>query len=283
MSFFRKTVMISMLLILSGLVSKPLHPQDAPMMELSGFTTPYTTVNVGSGVMGIIDKMNVDRSDSVKKGQVLAVLDSRVERARVELAQAQLQMLDATIALQQTRLDFARKIYERKQSLFEKDTISTYDRDEAETNMRIGEKSLSETLEQKKVSISELKYTQEAFSRLTITSPISGIVVARLLTVGELVNETPLLQLAQLDPLNVEVIVPASYWGMIKVGMKANVFPEEPVSGQFQGTVKIVDKIIDAKSGTYGIRIEMPNPNNLLPAGLKCRVVIPSIKLETRS
>jgi multidrug efflux pump subunit AcrA (membrane-fusion protein) len=83
------------------------------------------------------------------------------------------------------------------------------------------------------------------------------------------------MRLAQIDPLNVEVILPVSQLLSIKVGMRAKVIPEAPIGGQYSAEVKIVDKVIDAASGTFGVRLELPNPNYRLPAGLKCRVIFP--------
>jgi membrane fusion protein (multidrug efflux system) len=57
--------------------------------------------------------------------------------------------------------------------------------------------------------------------------------------------------------------------------MRAKVIPEAPIGGQYTAEVKIVDKVIDAASGTFGVRLELPNPNYRLPAGLKCKVIFP--------
>ena len=80
------------------------------------------------------------------------------------------------------------------------------------------------------------------------------------------------MKLAQLDPLRVEVFVPISMLGRIRVGMQAEVMPEEPVKGTFKARVIVVDRVADAASGTFGVRLELPNPGYRLPAGLKCKV-----------
>ncbi len=70
----------------------------------------------------------------------------------------------------------------------------------------------------------------------------------------------------------VEVVLPVSEFGKVAVGAQATVFPESPVNGEYQAKVVVVDPVIDAASGTFGIRLELPNPKNTLPAGLNCRV-----------
>jgi len=55
--------------------------------------------------------------------------------------------------------------------------------------------------------------------------------------------------------------------------MHAKVIPEAPIGGQYTAEVKIVDRVIDAASGTFGVRLELPNPGYRLQAGLKCKVI----------
>lgn len=242
-------------------------------LEFEGITTPYETVEVGCSVVGVIDCMKVDRSDFVKKNQVLCTLDASVEKAQVNLVMAKLEMVDTSIDLQQVRYEFIKREYDRKKALYQKDAISFYERDEAETNMKAAEKNLAEAIEQKQVAQFELKHIQEIVNRLTIKSPIAGVVVERYLTSGELVNEQPILKLAQLDPLLVETIVSSRYWGTIQKDTKVKIYPEIPQIENFEGVVTIVDQIIDAESGMFGVRIELLNQDYALPAGLKCRVV----------
>jgi len=63
--------------------------------------------------------------------------------------------------------------------------------------------------------------------------------------------------------------------GAIKVGMQADVTPENPVGQVYKAKVTIVDRVLDAASGTFGVRLELPNPKYRLPAGLKCKVTFP--------
>ena len=60
-----------------------------------------------------------------------------------------------------------------------------------------------------------------------------------------------------------------------KVGMRAQIIPEAPINGRHTAVVTIVDKVIDGASGTFGVRLELPNPGNKLPAGVKCKVIFP--------
>jgi multidrug resistance efflux pump len=105
-----------------------------------------------------------------------------------------------------------------------------------------------------------------------IRSPINGVVVERTLGPGEYAyDQSHLMTVSQIDPLYVEVYVPLSQFGRIRLGMSAEVYPEDPVGGRYAAIVVVVDQVFDAASGTIGIRLELPNPDYALPAGLKCR------------
>ena len=72
----------------------------------------------------------------------------------------------------------------------------------------------------------ELALAQAQLAQRTIRSPLSGVVVEKYLSEGERVEEKPVVKVATIDPLRVEVIVPASYFSRIKQGMSATVKPD---------------------------------------------------------
>lgn len=212
--------------------------------DLQCIIEPYEVVDVSSQVPGILDEVFVERGDVVKRGEVLARLMSGVENAVVELARA--------------RLDFSERKAKRNEDLYDKELISAHEKDEIETEIQVAKL--------------ELKEAQEMLELRTIRSTIDGVVMERYLAPGEYVGEGPIFKVAQIDPLNVEVIAPVDLLGSISEGMKAEVSPEDPPGGKYKGKVVIVDEVVDAASGTFGVRVEVPNPDRKLPAGLKCGV-----------
>jgi RND family efflux transporter MFP subunit len=245
--------------------------------ELDGLIEPYLVVNVGSSVPGILDMVKVDRGALVKKGQVLARLQDQVERATMELSRARAEM-KGTIAASQARLDYSQRRQHRMEGLFKKKVIPFEEMDEIRTNTKLAEMELAETIENMGLAKLEYKRSEVIVKRMTIHSPITGVVMERFLSPGEYVEDQPVLKLAQIDPLNVEVFAPVEIFGSIKMGMQAKVRPEAPHGGTYTAKVVIVDQVIDAASGTFGVRLEIPNPKHQLPAGLKCRVIFPSAR-----
>ena len=101
---------------------------------------------------------------------------------------------------------------------------------------------------------------------------ISGVVVERFMSPGEYVDQKPVLRLAAVDPLRVDVLVPAAAFGQVEIGRPGSVVPELINRTPQTATVKTVDRVIDAASNTFRVRLELPNPNGALPAGLRCKV-----------
>ena len=150
--------------------------------------------------------------------------------------------------------------------------MSTDQFDEVETETRLAQLQLDQAEEASRLAGLELRRAEETLKRHTIRSPIDGVVVQRYLAPGESVRFQPILRLAQLDPLRVEVIVPVSAFGKVKVGETAIVQPEEPVVGNYEAKIVIVDRVADAASGTFRVALDLPNPDYSLPSGLKCIV-----------
>lgn len=232
---------------------------------------PNKVAEVSSAVDGVIDKLAVKRGQLVKRGQVVATLKSTIEKATVELARVRSER-DKAIKARRARLEFTQRRLKRNQELFAQNLISEQVVDEAETDVSLAELELGEFLEERMIAILELERAEEALEIRTIRSPFSGVVIDVLVAPGESIENRPLLRIASIDPLNVEVIASVQLFGKIKKGMKAEVVPEEPIGGKHTARVVIVDRVLDAASGTFGIRLQLSNRKYKLPAGLRCQV-----------
>ena len=98
------------------------------------------------------------------------------------------------------------------------------------------------------------------------------MVVEKYLSEGERVEEKAVVKVATIDPLRVEVIVPSTYFSKIKTGMVATVKPDMADAEARPATVIVVDRVIDAASNSFRVRLELPNPDNALPPGLRCKL-----------
>jgi RND family efflux transporter MFP subunit len=270
METMRRLLSLRMMIVLAAILST--GAARAEPIVLDGLIEPSLIVNVGSSVAGILETVDVERGEFVQKGKVLATLQSGVERATLELARARAQM-ESTIKVNQERLEYAKRQVKRTEELFNKQAVPFSQMDEVQTNRILAGLELQEAIENRRLAQLELKRSEEVVKRMSVRSPINGVVAERFLSKGEFVEDQPILKIAQIHPLHVEVIAPVEMLGAVRVGMRAEVRPESPVGGGYQAKVTIVDRVIDAASGTYGIRLELPNQDYHLPAGLRCKVV----------
>ncbi len=82
----------------------------------------------------------------------------------------------------------------------------------------------------------------------------------------------PILKMAQVHPLRVEVVLPVALYNQVRAGAAAEIEAEAPTKGRYKASVQIVDKVVDSASGTFGVRLELPNPSGSTLAGVKCKV-----------
>lgn len=232
---------------------------------------PRMTVELSSPVPGVLEEVLVERGDVVGKGQVLARLKSGVEEAGVRLARAQSE-LTAEVFAAQARLGLSTRAHDRASELYKDKMVPFAEADEAETKKAVAEFELKKAKENQQIAHLEVERAVELLKQRSLTSPVNGVVVKRYKSPGDHVEDQPVLKLAEIDPLNVEVVAPIALYGTLRVGMEAEVQPEPPVGGKHRARVTIVDTVIDAASGTFGVRLALPNPQRKIPAGVRCDI-----------
>lgn len=235
---------------------------------------PRQHVEIRSPVEAMIEAVKVTRGEYVKRGQVLATLVSGPERAAYAAADSRAKMV-GDIKVSQARLDIAEKKFRRAEELYKRNFVSANARDEAEAEFNLASEELHRARENQRLAELDAKRAAEVLDLRTIRSPLSGVVAEVMLRPGEFGATTikdPIMRLAEIDPLHVEVVLPIAEYGKVKRGQRATVVPEAPIGGKYATRVKIVDRIVDAASGTFGVRLELPNPRHAIPAGVRCKV-----------
>ena len=264
--------------------AEPAVPPNQPFIAatLSGtfdcMITPNETIDIGSSITGVIESISVERSATIEAGQVLTRLESSVEEAAVRVAEAQ---ANRTVELESSRvsLKLGKNRRTRARNLYEGNTLSLDVREEIETETTLARLGVAEAEENHKLARLQLEQARAALERRTIRSPISGFVVERLMAPGEVVDEQTIMRIAQVDPLRVDVILPAHLFGTIEPGDEIEIVPEAPLDRARTAEVTIVDRMLDAGSGTFGVRLELPNPNYELPGGLRCQArLLPRVR-----
>jgi RND family efflux transporter MFP subunit len=260
-------VAAGMLVLISGTSGAP-----ARAATFDCVMDPALSLKLGSPVASILQRVEVDRGDLVKEGQVVARLESAVEAAVVALDQVKSESL-AEVYARQVRVELTKTAFGRQISLQERQNTSPQKVDEARADYQSAQQDLALAQLNHRVAELELQRARAAVEQRAIRSPIDGVVIQRSLGPGEYVNQDAhIITVAKIDPLHVETFMPIRFYGQIKVGDVASVRPDDPIGGDRKAAVSVVDQVFDAASGTFGVRLDLPNPDGRVPAGLRCRV-----------
>jgi RND family efflux transporter MFP subunit len=234
---------------------------------------PHQKLDIKSPLSAQIAAVHVERGAFVRKGQLLVSLDAEVEQASLAVASYRA-VMEGQIQSAESRLANARDKLKRREELRVENFISAQDRDDSAAEARIAEADLLEAKDNRELAKLEAKRLAASVNRYSIVSPINGVVTDRLQNPGELAQSgdaaNAIVKLAQIDPLRVDVVLPVARYGAVKVGAVVEIKTEAPLSGTYRATVRVVDRVIDSASGTFRVRLELPNPRGDVPAGVKC-------------
>jgi RND family efflux transporter MFP subunit len=238
--------------------------------ELDCLVKPKMYVDISSPVISVLEEILVETGETVVKGQPLAKLEASVERARVKLARLQAEST-SEVENRKEQYRYAKQYFRRMQDLLAQKSVSQYEADKAQTELALAQIDLNRARENRRIAQVNLELSQSQLALRTIRSPLDGIVVDRYAMVGESVEGRVIMKLAQVDPLKVELIAPTEYFGLISKDMKVDVYPEQPAGQVFEARVTVVDQLIDPASGSFTVRMELPNPDDRLVGGVNCR------------
>jgi len=232
---------------------------------------PMIVAEVGSPVQGVIASLLADRSDFVEIGQPIALLNSDAEEANLAHAKSRAAMM-SEIKAREADLALATHNHKRLQQLFKQQLVPAQERDEAVARQRVAEATLIQARESNALLQIELQRARQKLEQRTIRSSVAGVIVEQHAFPGEFVYDNPVMTVAQLDPLRVEVVLPARYFGMFEPGDTARIVPEIAQDEPLTAIVDVVDRLLDTRSGTFGVRLTLPNADLAIPGGQKCQI-----------
>lgn len=252
-----------------GTLQPPARPTRPAASTVGCLIVPMRAADVGTPLAGVVQRLAVDVGDAVRAGQVLATLRAEVEAAAERAARERLS-LDGEVRIAETQLAVAEERLERARKLHGQGFISSQGVEQADSERRIAEQRLHQAHGQRTVLARDLDVVRAQVALRTVTAPFDGIVVERYRQVGERVEDRPLVRVVSLNPLRVDLVMPATRWGRYSTGDSVRILPELPSAQPVIGTVTHVDRVIDAASNTFRVRLSLPNPDLQLPAGARC-------------
>ena len=254
-------------------------------LVLPGQTAAWYETTIYARVSGYVAKWMVDIGDHVKKGQVLAIIETPELDAELSAARAQLQASEAQVAARQAEAEFSKTTNERWRDS-PKGVVSDQEReskkaDYESANARLFAANAQVALDKSKVD----QYTALAQFK-QVVAPFDGTITERKIDIGNLVTAgsasttTPLYRMAQTDPLRIFVDVPQnSAIELMKPGVPAEIRATGASGGVFTGAITRSAESLDAQARTMRVEVDMPNANHALLPGTYVNV---AFKLQPR-
>lgn len=245
---------------------------DIPDAHVSCLIEPDEVIRVSTPVAGIVAEVMVDRGDQVSKGQIIARLDTRIEEIEVEIAQVRADDVTEIAALQ-ARIEFLQSQAERNETLARSNAVSKTAAREARLESDLALRELDQARLAKQLAGLDLLSAEARLEQKIVRSPVDGVVVERLLNPGEYRDgQAHIATVAKMDTLRVEAFVPISYYRDLSHGQPVSILPEPPLDVFHPATITVIDQVFDAATATVGVRMDLPNPDLALPAGLRCEL-----------
>ncbi|MCF7779169.1 efflux RND transporter periplasmic adaptor subunit [Sulfitobacter sp. M220] len=235
---------------------------------------PSLVVEIGSAEAGIIQSISVQRGNLVTQGQLVAKLESGAEQVALDYARAR--ATDTSpIEIAQGRIDLLATEAERAKELGAKKLVPQAVVDSAVSQYDQAILELRQAEFEKRLAALDETRVAAQLARRNIHAPVDGIVITRMIGPGEYVfAQAPIIQIARIDPLHIEVFLPTDMFTTVQMGQMAKVKPAAPIGGLYEAEVIAIDRVFDAASDTFGVRLKLDNPEGALVAGIDCKIEI---------
>lgn len=253
-------------------------------LKLPGAAAAWYESTIYARVDGYVGTWTADIGDSVKKGQVLATIETPDLDAQLASAIAKVQSDEAQIQAAESALKLAQVTYERWRDS-PKGVVSEQERDTTKANYEGAVAHLSSAKGQLGVDKANAERYRVLSKFKSVTAPYDGKVTERQIDIGNLVtagsssNTTLLYKIAQNDPMRVFVNVPQSAAADMRVGVVAKItasnLPDQVITGKISRTADAIDQ----RTRTQRVEIDLPNPKQLLVPGTYVDV---SFEIPTR-
>jgi RND family efflux transporter MFP subunit len=241
------------------------------MLAVSGTLAalPNQDVRVSSLVPGRVARMMVAEGDHIRAGQLLAKIEDRPFLDQIQQA-------DATVAQARANLENARLNRERNENLFQRGIAARKDLESARTEESVNAAALRQ-------AEATLALARLQVARTEVRSPLDGIVVKRIVSVGEQVDGTaaqPIFEVANVREVELFGNVSALYLDKILVGQRLQISTDALPGKEFAGRVVAISPAVDPSSNIGLVRIRISNGAGLLRLGMFLTAQIP---LETHA
>lgn len=273
-------------------ITQPVRRQNVEkVVNATGEVKAVDLVTVGAQVSGKIEKLYVSIGQTVKKGDMIAEIDSTTQQNDVDIAKAKMSSYQAQLKAAKTSLKIAEKQYKRMQSLKKQNAASTEDLENAEDGYESAMSKVAEIEASLKETEITLSTAETNLGYTKITAPLDGTIVSVPVKVGQTINaamDTPtIVQIADLNQMEIYIEISEGDIGNIRPGVKVTYSVLADMNKVYETTLKSIDpaltlltddqytEVVDSSEAIYFYgRLVVPNVDGKLRIGMTTQNVI---------
>lgn len=273
-------------------ITEPAGRKDIQkVVNATGEIRAIELVTVGAQVSGKIEKLYVEIGQIVKKGDLIAEIDSTTQQNDVNINKAKLDSYRAQLKAAKISLKVAEKQYNRMQNLQKRKAASTEDVENAEDAYELARAKVTQLESSVKETEISLSTAETNLGYTKVTAPMDGTVVSVPVKQGQTINaamNTPtIIQLADLKEMEILIEISEGDISNIKPGVKVTYSTLADLNDVFETTLKSIDpgltlltnneytEVVDSNEAIYYYgRLIVPNPDGKLRIGMTTQNVI---------
>lgn len=247
-------------------------------LQASGFVIAQEQATVSADVTGRLVKIHVDEGAHVRKGQLLAELDSRIQAAQASFASTNIETARKTVSITRIRIRDARRTLGRYSELAEKHFVSREQLDNAANDVATLEAQLAADESSVVSATRQLELQQQYLASTRIVAPFDGVVTALSAHVGEIVSpisagggftRTGICTIVNLDSTEAEADINEQYLGSLQRGQSVTITAEAYPGSHFSGKVMGVIPVVDRNTAAIKVRVSLDNTQHRLMPGMR--------------
>ena len=238
------------------------------VLTVSGYIVNRERIEISPRFLGVVKWIGVRKGDAVTNGQIVVLLDDAEQRSR--LAESRASVANARIAVEKAELDYAR-VHPLIQAKIESQ--------QNEDDLRLRVAATQSSLKQAE-AVAELMQTYLDWT--VIRSPISGVVLEKLVDQGELVTpqsfgggrgpSTAVLAVADMKDVQVEIDLNETDLAKAALGQECRISPEAYPDKTYRGYVAEMAPEANRQKGTLQVKVQIRDPDKFLTPELTAKV-----------
>ncbi len=255
--------------------------QAAAVLQATGYVTARRQATVSAQITGTLTEVLIEEGDHVKKGQVLARLENKAQRASLDEARAQVAAAKAQVGQDRAQLDQAVRDMNRQNDLVQDGLVSKQVAEQARTQVANLRGQLDAQRKQVAAARAQQEFAQVQFDYTVVRAPFSGVVTAKAAQVGEIVSplsagggftRTGVGTIVDMDSLEVDVDVNEAYIGRVKPGMPAQAVLDAYPDWTIPAHVIAIVPAADRSKATVPVRVALDRKDDRVVPDMGARV-----------